>query len=158
MGLRAVVADGQDILLRVDPDRYLDVEELKRRFPGRDIGKTRQLPPAVRAAISGGEHTTQPLRGNQRGCFGESQSVPVPDISVSGGWQLQICSWLIALFLRPENAAAVPSSGLYWVRYLFSIDLCLVFFLFYEKYALGEDRTLFSIPVRLFSLLILNPA
>ncbi len=35
MGLRAVVVDGRDILIRVDPDRFLDVAELQSRFPGR---------------------------------------------------------------------------------------------------------------------------
>jgi transcription-repair coupling factor (superfamily II helicase) len=35
LGLRSVVADGQDIAIRVDPDRLLDVDELERRLPGR---------------------------------------------------------------------------------------------------------------------------
>jgi transcription-repair coupling factor (superfamily II helicase) len=35
LGLRAVVADGHDIAIRVDPDRLLDVDELERRFSGR---------------------------------------------------------------------------------------------------------------------------
>jgi transcription-repair coupling factor (superfamily II helicase) len=35
MGLRGVVADGHDIVLRVDPERVLDVEELSRRMAGR---------------------------------------------------------------------------------------------------------------------------
>jgi len=35
MGLRAVVADGHDIVIRVDPERYLDVDELSRRMAGR---------------------------------------------------------------------------------------------------------------------------
>ncbi len=35
MGLRGVVAEGHDIVLRVDPERFLDVEELQRRMPGR---------------------------------------------------------------------------------------------------------------------------
>ncbi|MGH7866535.1 MAG: TRCF domain-containing protein, partial [Candidatus Dormibacteraceae bacterium] len=35
LGLRAVVSDGQEIALRVDPDRELDVQELERRFAGR---------------------------------------------------------------------------------------------------------------------------
>lgn len=35
LGLRAVVADGHDIAIRVDPDRLLDVEELEQRFSGR---------------------------------------------------------------------------------------------------------------------------
>jgi transcription-repair coupling factor (superfamily II helicase) len=35
MGLRGVVADGHDIVIRVDPQRYLDVEELSRRMAGR---------------------------------------------------------------------------------------------------------------------------
>ena len=42
MGLRAVVAEGQDIVLRVDPNRVLDVEALAARFPGRlSIGVNR---------------------------------------------------------------------------------------------------------------------
>jgi transcription-repair coupling factor (superfamily II helicase) len=35
MGLRGVVAEGHDIVIRVDPERFLDVEELQRRMPGR---------------------------------------------------------------------------------------------------------------------------
>src|SRR5215471_8967905 len=35
LSLRAVVADGHDIVIRVDPDRLLDVDELERRFSGR---------------------------------------------------------------------------------------------------------------------------
>ncbi|HYM67631.1 MAG TPA: TRCF domain-containing protein, partial [Patescibacteria group bacterium] len=35
MGLRAVIAEGHDIVIRVDPERFLDVEELSRRMPGR---------------------------------------------------------------------------------------------------------------------------
>jgi hypothetical protein len=35
MGLRGVVADGHDIVIRVDPERLLDVEELSRRMAGR---------------------------------------------------------------------------------------------------------------------------
>ena len=35
MGLRGVVAEGHDIVIRVDPDRFLDVEELSRRLAGR---------------------------------------------------------------------------------------------------------------------------
>ena len=35
MGLRGVVADGHDIVIRVDPQRFLDVDELTRRMPGR---------------------------------------------------------------------------------------------------------------------------
>src|SRR5258706_14402862 len=35
MGLRGVVADGHDIVIRVDPQRYLDVDELARRMAGR---------------------------------------------------------------------------------------------------------------------------
>jgi transcription-repair coupling factor (superfamily II helicase) len=35
MGLRGVVAEGHDIVIRVDPERVLDVEELSRRMAGR---------------------------------------------------------------------------------------------------------------------------
>ena len=35
LSLRAVVADGHDIAIRVDPDRLLDVDELEHRFNGR---------------------------------------------------------------------------------------------------------------------------
>ena len=35
MGLRGVVTEGHDIVVRVDPERFLDVEELSRRLPGR---------------------------------------------------------------------------------------------------------------------------
>lgn len=35
LGLRSVVADGQDISIRVDPDRVLDVSELEQLFAGR---------------------------------------------------------------------------------------------------------------------------
>ncbi len=35
MGLRGVVAEGHDIVIRVDPQRFLDVEELSRRLAGR---------------------------------------------------------------------------------------------------------------------------
>jgi transcription-repair coupling factor (superfamily II helicase) len=35
MGLRGVVAEGHDIVIRVDPQRFLDVEELSRRMAGR---------------------------------------------------------------------------------------------------------------------------
>ncbi|TMC53815.1 MAG: transcription-repair coupling factor [Chloroflexi bacterium] len=35
MGLRGVIAEGHDIVIRVDPQRLLDVEELSRRMPGR---------------------------------------------------------------------------------------------------------------------------
>ncbi|HET9782286.1 MAG TPA: transcription-repair coupling factor [Candidatus Dormibacteraeota bacterium] len=35
MGLRGVIAEGHDIVIRVDPDRYLDAEELSRRMAGR---------------------------------------------------------------------------------------------------------------------------
>jgi transcription-repair coupling factor (superfamily II helicase) len=35
LGLRGVVAEGHDIAIRVDPERYIDVEELKNRMAGR---------------------------------------------------------------------------------------------------------------------------
>ena len=35
LGLKAVVADGHDIVIRVDPQRYMDVDELARRLAGR---------------------------------------------------------------------------------------------------------------------------
>ncbi len=35
MGLRGVVAEGHDIVIRVDPQRFLDVDELSRRLAGR---------------------------------------------------------------------------------------------------------------------------
>ncbi len=35
LGLRGVVSDGHDIAIRVDPERYLDVDELSRRMAGR---------------------------------------------------------------------------------------------------------------------------
>jgi len=35
LGLRGVVADGHDIVIRVDPERYLDIDELARRMAGR---------------------------------------------------------------------------------------------------------------------------
>ena len=35
MGLRGVIAEGHDIAIRVDPQRFLDVEELSRRMAGR---------------------------------------------------------------------------------------------------------------------------
>ena len=35
LGLRAVIADGHDIVIRVDPERYMDVDELARRMAGR---------------------------------------------------------------------------------------------------------------------------
>jgi len=42
LGLRAVVAEGHDIVIRVDPQRLLDVEELNRRMAGRlSIGVNR---------------------------------------------------------------------------------------------------------------------
>jgi len=34
MGLRGVIAEGHDIVIRVDPQRFLDVEELSRRLAG----------------------------------------------------------------------------------------------------------------------------
>src|SRR2546430_3730682 len=42
MGLRAVIAEGHDIVIRVDPQRLLDVEELQRRMAGRlSVGPNR---------------------------------------------------------------------------------------------------------------------
>jgi transcription-repair coupling factor (superfamily II helicase) len=42
MGLRGVVADGHDIVIRVDPQQYLDVEELSRQMAGRiSVGPNR---------------------------------------------------------------------------------------------------------------------
>jgi transcription-repair coupling factor (superfamily II helicase) len=35
LGLKAVVAEGHDIVVRVDPQRFMDVDELVRRLPGR---------------------------------------------------------------------------------------------------------------------------
>jgi transcription-repair coupling factor (superfamily II helicase) len=35
LGLKAVAAEGHDIVIRVDPQRYMDVEELVRRMSGR---------------------------------------------------------------------------------------------------------------------------
>jgi transcription-repair coupling factor (superfamily II helicase) len=35
MGLKGVVAEGHDIVIRVDPQRYMDVDELARRMSGR---------------------------------------------------------------------------------------------------------------------------
>jgi transcription-repair coupling factor (superfamily II helicase) len=43
LGLRALTADGRDIVIRVDPDRLLDVEELQRRFSGRLIVRPNRL-------------------------------------------------------------------------------------------------------------------
>ena len=37
IGLRGVIADGHDIVIRVDPQRFLDVEELSRRMAGRIV-------------------------------------------------------------------------------------------------------------------------
>ena len=37
IGLRAVIGEGHDIVIRVDPQRYLDVEELSRRMAGRIV-------------------------------------------------------------------------------------------------------------------------
>ena len=37
IGLRAVIAEGHDIVIRVDPQRFLDVEELSRRMAGRIV-------------------------------------------------------------------------------------------------------------------------
>jgi len=37
MGLRAVIAEGHDIVIRVDPQRFLDIEELSRRMAGRIV-------------------------------------------------------------------------------------------------------------------------
>jgi transcription-repair coupling factor (superfamily II helicase) len=37
IGLRGVVADGHDIVIRVDPQRFLDVEALSRRMAGRIV-------------------------------------------------------------------------------------------------------------------------
>jgi transcription-repair coupling factor (superfamily II helicase) len=42
MGLRAVIAEGHDIVIRVDPERVLDVDELSRRMAGRiSVGPNR---------------------------------------------------------------------------------------------------------------------
>jgi transcription-repair coupling factor (superfamily II helicase) len=42
MGLRGVIAEGHDIVIRVDPERFLDVEELSRRMAGRiSVGPNR---------------------------------------------------------------------------------------------------------------------
>ena len=42
MGLRGVIAEGHDIVIRVDPQRLLDVEELQRRMAGRlSVGPNR---------------------------------------------------------------------------------------------------------------------
>ena len=42
LGLRAVIAEGHDIVIRVDPQRFLDVDELSRRMAGRiSIGPNR---------------------------------------------------------------------------------------------------------------------
>ncbi len=42
MGLRAVIAEGHDIVIRVDPQRFLDVDELSRRMAGRiSVGPNR---------------------------------------------------------------------------------------------------------------------
>jgi transcription-repair coupling factor (superfamily II helicase) len=35
LGLRSLIAEGREIVIRVDPDRFLDVDELARRFSGR---------------------------------------------------------------------------------------------------------------------------
>ncbi|HEX6347957.1 MAG TPA: transcription-repair coupling factor [Candidatus Dormibacteraeota bacterium] len=35
LGLRAVIGDAREVTLRVDPDRFLDVERLKQLFPGK---------------------------------------------------------------------------------------------------------------------------
>jgi transcription-repair coupling factor (superfamily II helicase) len=35
LGLRAVVGEGHDLVVRVDPERYMDVDELARRMSGR---------------------------------------------------------------------------------------------------------------------------
>ena len=35
LGLRSVGTDGPDVVLKVDPDRLLDVNDLERRFSGR---------------------------------------------------------------------------------------------------------------------------
>ena len=42
MGLRGVIAEGHDIVIRVDPERFLDVDELSRRTAGRiSVGPNR---------------------------------------------------------------------------------------------------------------------
>jgi transcription-repair coupling factor (superfamily II helicase) len=43
LGLRAVTADGRDIVIRVDPNRLLDVEDLQRRFSGRLLVRPNRL-------------------------------------------------------------------------------------------------------------------
>ena len=42
MGLRGVIAEGHDIVIRVDPQRLLEVGELQRRMAGRiSVGPNR---------------------------------------------------------------------------------------------------------------------
>jgi transcription-repair coupling factor (superfamily II helicase) len=43
LGLRAVAADGRDLVIRVDPNRLLDVDELQRRFSGRLLVRPNRL-------------------------------------------------------------------------------------------------------------------
>ena len=35
LGVRSLIAEGRELVIRVDPDRFLDVDELARRFTGR---------------------------------------------------------------------------------------------------------------------------
>ena len=73
MGLRGVVAEGHDIVIRVDPQRFLDVDELSRRLAGRIAVAPNRL--KMRRQGEGWQRDLLQLLDEMADLYGSSQGV-----------------------------------------------------------------------------------
>jgi len=79
MGLRGVIAEGHDIVIRVDPERFLDVEELSRRLAGRiSLGPNRIK---MRRQGEGWQQDLLGLLDEMAQLYAAGQAAPVPSPS-----------------------------------------------------------------------------
>ncbi|TMD70722.1 MAG: transcription-repair coupling factor [Chloroflexi bacterium] len=79
MGLRGVIAEGHDIVIRVDPQRFLDVEELSRRLAGRiSLGPNRIK---MRRQGEGWQQDLQRLLDDMAQLYQSGQAAAVPSPS-----------------------------------------------------------------------------
>jgi transcription-repair coupling factor (superfamily II helicase) len=75
LGLRSVVADGHDIVLRVDPDRLLDVAVLEREFSGRLRVRPNRL--LLRRQGDGWRNELLRLLESMRDLYGKATAAPL---------------------------------------------------------------------------------
>ncbi|TMF29581.1 MAG: hypothetical protein E6I29_08160 [Chloroflexi bacterium] len=75
MGLRAVIAEGHDIVIRVDPQRFLDIEELSRRMAGRIVVGPNRI--KMRRKGEGWQHDLLSLLDDMAQLYESGRAAPV---------------------------------------------------------------------------------